>query len=326
MAFDKKSFKGSVALLFAAIFWGSAFVAQKICEDYPFATNCIRFFLSVPFLLIISLISDKISLKKGKSKERLKLEKKRAIKGGAICGITLAIASTCQQLGLHLGTTAGKSGFLTAVYMVLIPIFGIAIHKKVGLNVWLSVLFAFVGVSLMSIKEGFTINLGDILTLVCAVFFALNVLCIDEFIVGADCVSFSVFQMLFSGIICAVPLIIVNITGYEVLTLEVLKFIFLPVLYIAVFSCGIAYTCQVIGQAFCPPAPAAVIMSLESVFALVFSLTLGGVLGPVFNVDLSEQMTVQVGFGIALVFIAVMLSQFNIFEMLKVKSGRKNKE
>lgn len=326
IGFEKKAFKGGVFLFFAALLWGSAFVAQKICEDYPFATNCIRFFFSVPLLYLISIFYDRINIKKGKSKERLKIEKKNAIKGGSICGITLAVATTCQQLGLHFGTTAGKSGFLTAVYMVLIPIFGLLLHRKVGLNVWISVVLAFIGVALMSIKEGFTINVGDVVTLICAVFFAINVLVVDRFIGGADCITFSLFQMLSSGIICAIPFLIVNITGYEVLTFEAFKFIILPVLYIAVFSCGMAYTFQVIGQIYSPPAPAAVIMSLESVFALVFSLTLGGVLGRAFNVDLSEQMTVQVGFGIALVFIAVMLSQFNIFEIIKAKFGRDKKE
>ncbi|MBQ0099806.1 MAG: DMT family transporter [Firmicutes bacterium] len=326
LGFDKKAFKGGIFLFFAALFWGSAFVAQKICEDYPFATNCLRFFFSLPLLFLISVFYDKINLKNGVDKEQLKESKKKAIKGGAVAGITLAVATTCQQLGLHFGTTAGKSGFLTAVYMVLIPIFGLLLHKKAGANVWLSVVLAFLGVSLMSIKEGFSINIGDVITLACAVFFAINVLVVDHFIEGADCIIFSLFQMLSSGVICLIPFIIVNLTGYEVLTIEAFKFIILPILYIAVFSCGIAYTCQVIGQAFTPPAPAAVIMSLESVFALVFSLTLGGFFGRLFNVDLSEQMTVQIGFGIALVFISVMLSQFNVFEIIKAKTGKKNKE
>ena len=187
------------------------------------------------------------------------------------------------------------------------------LHKKVGLNVWLSVVLAFGGVALMSIKEDFTIGVGDIFTLCCAFCFAVQVLLVDVYIKGSNALVFSFVQLLTAGCICALAVIVVNLIGYEVLTFEVFKFIILPVLYIAIFSCCVAYTFQLIGQKNTPPAAGSVIMSLESVFSLVFSLTLGGVLGRVFNVDLSENLTLRSGIGILLIFIAVMFSQFNPF-------------
>lgn len=121
---DKRAIRGGIFLFFAALFWGSAFVAQKICESYPFATNCIRFLVGAIFMLPLYAFANKINTKRGRYLVGKRLEKKMAFRGAVICGIVLAFASTSQQLGLFFGASAGKSGFLTSIYMVIIPVLG----------------------------------------------------------------------------------------------------------------------------------------------------------------------------------------------------------
>lgn len=304
--------KGPLFLFCAAFCWGSAFIAQKICSPYPFATNTLRFLLGALFMVPVLIVFNKQKLKKGYDKDKFNSERKKGMKGGIICGINLAFASTLQQLGMTFGTTAGKSGFLTSLYMVIIPVLGLFFHKKVNLDVWISVVIAFCGAFLLSFSGSSPFCTGDILTLICAIGFSFNTICIGKFLDGADAVTMSVFQLLSAGLVCCVPLIAVNIIGYEVLTLSVLKAIILPVLYIAVFSCCIAYTCQVLGQRYTPPAHAAIIMSLESVFSVIFGIII-----------LHESLTLLSSIGIVLIFIAIIITQTN--PLLKIKNNRLKK-
>ena len=306
---DKKSLRGGGFLIIAAVFWGSAFIAQKIAADYPFATNALRFLFGALFLLPVILIFNKIRIKNGKDREELKKEQKNSIIGGIICGIALALATTLQQLGLTFGTTVGKSGFLTALYMVIVPVSGLFFGKKIGLNVWIAVILAIVGAFLMSYTADFSICTGDVLTICCAFAFAINVTLVDKFVKKADGMTLSFFQQLSAGITGSVALIIVNVTGKEVLTAEAFSHIILPVLYIAIFSCCVAYTCQVLGQRDVPAAAATVIMSMESVFSVIF--------GAIF---LKEEISLLMAIGIVLIFTAIMFAQFNPFRK-KSKAG-----
>lgn len=306
---DKKSLRGGGFLIIAAVFWGSAFIAQKIAADYPFATNALRFLFGALFLLPVILIFNKIRIKNGKDREELKKEQKNSVIGGIICGVALALATTLQQLGLTFGTTVGKSGFLTALYMVIVPVSGLFFGKKIGLNVWIAVILAIVGAFLMSYTADFSICTGDILTICCAFAFAINVILVDKFVKKADGMTLSFFQLLSAGITGSVALIIVNVIGKEVLTAEAFSHIILPVLYIAIFSCCVAYTCQVLGQRDVPAAAATVIMSMESVFSVIF--------GAIF---LKEEISLLMAIGIVLIFTAIMFAQFNPFRK-KSKAG-----
>lgn len=306
---DKKSLRGGGFLIIAAVFWGSAFIAQKIAADYPFATNALRFLFGALFLLPVILIFNKIRIKNGKDREELKKEQKNSVIGGIICGIALALATTLQQLGLTFGTTVGKSGFLTALYMVIVPVSGLFFGKKIGLNVWIAVILAIVGAFLMSYTTDFSICTGDILTICCAFAFAINVTLVDKFVKKADGMTLSFFQLLSAGITGSVALLIVNVSKIEVLTAEAFSHIILPVLYIAIFSCCVAYTCQVLGQRDVPAAAATVIMSMESVFSVIF--------GAIF---LKEEISLLMAIGIVLIFTAIMFAQFNPFRK-KSKAG-----
>ena len=308
---DKKTLRGGGFLIIAAVFWGSAFIAQKIAADYPFATNALRFLFGALFLLPVILIFNKIRIKNGKDREELKKEQKNSVIGGIICGVALALATTLQQLGLTFGTTVGKSGFLTALYMVIVPVSGLFFGKKIGLNVWIAVILAIVGAFLMSYTGDFSICTGDILTICCAFAFAINVTLVDKFVKKADGMTLSFFQLLSAGITGSVALIIVNVSKIEVLTAEAFSHIILPVLYIAIFSCCVAYTCQVLGQRDVSAAAATVIMSMESVFSVLF--------GAIF---LKEEISLLMAIGIVLIFTAIMFAQFNPFrKKSKADSG-----
>lgn len=307
---DKKSLRGGGFLIIAAVFWGSAFIAQKIAADYPFATNALRFLFGALFLLPVILIFNKIRIKNGKDREELKKEQKNSVIGGIICGVALALATTLQQLGLTFGTTVGKSGFLTALYMIIVPVSGLFFGKKIGLNVWIAVILAIVGAFLMSYTGDFSICTGDILTICCAFAFAVNVSLVDKFVKKADGMTLSFFQLLSAGITGSVALIIVNVSKIEVLTAEAFSHIILPVLYIAIFSCCVAYTCQVLGQRDVSAAAATVIMSMESVFSVLF--------GAIF---LKEEISLLMAIGIVLIFTAIMFAQFNPFRKKSKADG-----
>ncbi len=299
---NKSSLMGAIFLFLAALFWGSAFVAQKKASAYPFATNSFRFLLGTIILLPIIIIINKIRVKNGKPISELKAEQKKSVKGGIICGVTLAVASSFQQLGMSLGTTAGKSGFLTALYIVFIPVLSLFLKKKTSWYVWVSVAIAFIGAYLMSFSAPSEFCVGDVLTIICAVAFAVNVICVDIYADGADALTLSLIQCFTAGVTCFIAFLVALIFGFEKFSLETISVIGLPVLYIAVFSCCVAYSCQILGQRHTPPAPASILMSLESVFSVIFGILI-----------LKEIPSTLTIIGIVLIFIAIMLSQINLF-------------
>lgn len=251
---------GAVALLLAAFLWGTAFVAQKLGGNHigPFALTFARNAVAALFLYIICAV-------RGKAKSAFT---RRTFLSGLACGIALFFASLSQQIGIA-DTTPGISAFLTSNYILLVPVFGIFANRKPGLDAFVWVVLALAGAYLICIGEGegFSIGRGEAWTLLCAALFAIQILLVDRFAPGTDIFAFSCAQQL-AGAFCASPFLFLASERAFYVPEELLSAI-LPILYIAIFSSGIAYTCQNYGQTRCPPMLAAIIMALESAIGAV---------------------------------------------------------
>ena len=282
--------------ILAAFIWGTAFVAQDLCADSigAFAFNATRYFIAVLALLVVILISDKLK----KNKPTLTAQEKKAANkqlwlGGLCCGAALAIASNFQQAGLVAGTDAGKAGFITALYVVLVPVFGLFFKRKVSLPTWIAVVLSVVGLYLLCIKGDFSLAPGDLLVLVCAVCFAVHILVIDHFTAYCDGVKLSCLQFLFAGIISTICMFI-----FEDVDFAAILSCALPLLYVGIFSCGVGYTLQILAQKDSNPTVVTILLSLESVFAVIAGAII-----------LKQQMTVREYIGCAIMFAAVILAQ-----------------
>ena len=283
--------------ILAAFIWGTAFVAQDLCADSigAFAFNATRYFIAVLALLVVILISDKLK----KNKPTLTAQEKKAANkqlwlGGLCCGAALAIASNFQQAGLVAGTDAGKAGFITALYVVLVPVFGLFFKRKVSLPTWIAVVLSVVALYLLCIKGDFSLAPGDLLVLVCAVCFAVHILVIDHFTAYCDGVKLSCLQFLFAGIISTICMFI-----FEDVDFAAILSCALPLLYVGIFSCGVGYTLQILAQKDSNPTVVTILLSLESVFAVIAGAII-----------LKQQMTVREYIGCAIMFAAVILAQF----------------
>ncbi|MFI3324683.1 MAG: DMT family transporter [Clostridia bacterium] len=291
---DLKKFRGSFLLLIASFIWGTAFVAQSMGNELgAFTFVAARNMVGFLFLLIVVLIVDKIR-KKSNTKNPI-YENKIYIKGGFIGGLALFVAMVLQQLGLE-HTSAGKAGFLTALYIVIVPIMGIALKKKVDLKIWVSVLIATVGTYFLSVTENFTIGLGDIYIILCAVVFSIHILIIDHYSPKTDAIKLSAMQFLVCSVICIVLSAII-----EKPSLAQILAVIGPILYAGIMSSGIAFTLQIIAQSETPPTVASLIMCLESVFAVLAGMVI-----------LNEVLNSKEILGCVLVFIAVILAQVPI--------------
>ena len=282
--------------ILAAFIWGTAFVAQDLCADSigTFAFNATRYFIAVLALLVVILISDKLK----KNKPTLTAQEKKAANkqlwlGGLCCGAALAIASNFQQAGLVAGTDAGKAGFITALYVVLVPVFGLFFKRKVSLPTWIAVVLSVVALYLLCIKGDFSLAPGDLLILVCAVCFAVHILVIDHFTAYCDGVKLSCLQFLFAGIISTICMFI-----FEDVDFAAILSCALPLLYVGIFSCGVGYTLQILAQKDSNPTVVTILLSLESVFAVIAGAII-----------LKQQMTVREYIGCAIMFAAVILAQ-----------------
>lgn len=299
-----KTKRNSLLLVLTALIWGVAFVAQSKGGDAvgPFSFNCIRFFLGAIVLLPVIVLLDKLKLTKGKPKT--KQDRKNLIIGGVSCGTFLAIASNLQQLGITSGTSAGKAGFLTACYIIMVPILGLFLKKKCYWNIWLGVAITVVGLYLLCVNESLKFQMSDILVLICSVVFAMHILVIDRFSPLVDGVRMSCIQFFTCGIISAIPMLICEATPANIsewivplATFDAWK----PILYAGVCSSGIAYTLQIIGQKDVNPTIASLLMSLESVFAVLAGALL-----------LKERLSAKEIIGCVLIFIAITLAQIPI--------------
>ena len=290
----KNRIKGSFCLLLGTVIWGSAFIAQSVGMDHigPFTFQTIRCALAVIFLLVTATLFD---LKKyGLSGSLVRWKNPALWKAGLICGAALFVAASLQQVGL-VYTDAGKAGFITAMYIVLVPVIGLFLRRKPPKTIVLSVLLAVVGLYLLSCMGASGINLGDLLLMGCALAFAVQITIIDRVSQELDGLRLNCIQALVVTVLSLPPMLLTEtVEGASILAC------WPSLAFAGILSMGVAYTLQIVGQKHLEPAAASLIMSLESVFA-----ALGGWL------VLKETMTRWELTGCALVFAAVILSQLS---------------
>lgn len=281
--------KGILALLLATIIWGSAFVAQSVGMDYigPFTFQTMRSVLAVPFLAITIFLFEK-----NKGEYFTRWANPKLWKAGFICGVSLFVAAGFQQLGI-VYTTAGKAGFITAMYIVIVPILGLFYGKKPTVNAWISVVLAVAGLFLLSCVGVTQINIGDILVLLCAFAYAVQITLIDRLAGDLDGFRLNCVQALVCGLLSGIVMF-----ATETPQLHNILSCWLPLGYAGILSLGIAFSLQIVGQKYVEPTPASLIMSLESVNAVFFGWLI-----------LKEVMAPHEIIGCILVFAGVILSQ-----------------
>lgn len=287
----KKAAWGSSFLLFLAAFiWGTAFVAQSVGMDYmgPFSFNGARFLMGS--VVLIPLIAVRRKSRKIVNKENT--DYKNMLVGGFCCGLALCAGALFQQIGI-MYTTVGKAGFITALYIIIVPIMGIFLKKKAGARVWIGAAVAAVGMYLLCMSEHFALSKGDTYVFLCAVLFSVHILVIDYFSPKVDGVELSCMQFLTAGVICSVLAFLIEKPEIGDFTAGII-----PLAYAGIMSSGVAYTLQVIGQKNTDPAVASLILSMES----VVSVLAGWVL-------LKQKLSPRELFGCVLVFGAVILVQ-----------------
>ena len=283
--------RGNLLLLLTAAIWGFAFVAQKEggAEMGSLTFNGARSFLGGGLLVALLPLLDKVGLSQ---KPTTSDEKKSLWLDGILCGLALFAATNLQQLGLST-TTAGKGGFITALYIVLVPVFGLVIGKRTTLFNWLGVVLAVVGLYLLCMQGESGIDAGDLLVLGCAPIFAIQILLVDKFAPRTDCIRLSCIQFFTVGVL-NVPLMFI----YETPSFSAMADCWVSLLYAGLMSSGIAYTLQIVAQKHTHPTTASVLMSFESVFAVVAGALI-----------LGDRMTLWELTGCAVMFAAVILAQ-----------------
>lgn len=266
-----EKFRHSIILFIAAIIWGIAFVSQSVGGDYvgPYTFTCIRSFIGVIVLLPVIAFMDKTSPSVNKPVTR---EERRTLwKAGASCGAALMAATTAQQLALYYGSSTGKAGFLTACYILLVPILGLFFHKKVHLQLWIGVALALVGLYFLCIKDGFTFERTDLLLLAAALLFSIQITLIGHYSPKVDGVRLSWVQFVVCGGLSMIPMVVVDVSPSVTqwaMALTTWK-AWIPLLYAGVLSNGVAYTFQIIGQRGLNATLASMIMSMEAVFSVL---------------------------------------------------------
>ena len=288
--------KNSLLLLLCSLIWGTAFVAQSAGSGmgaYSFLAG--RSWLAVLVLIPTVMVFDAIRRKSGTdAKPKTAAEKKKLLAAGFVCGTLLFAASAAQQIGITINPSTAKAGFLTAMYVVLVPVFGLFLGRKGSAQLWVSMVVAVLGLYLLCMKNGFgSIESSDWLLLSCAVLFSFQIMSIDHFSPLVDGVRLSLIQFIVVAVESSAAALI-----FETPTLAEYSANFLPVVYCGVMSSGAGYTLQILGQKDLNPAIASLIMCLESVFSAI-----GGWL------ILHQSLSAREGIGCALIFTAVVLAQ-----------------
>lgn len=294
----------SLFLLTAALFWGTTFVAQSIAMEtlQPFTYNACRFLLGALVVLPAGILNGRRDSRSvnyrvdpssgARRPADAESRMHRLLKGGLLCGACLFIAGSFQQVGI-VYTTAGKSGFITALYIVMVPILGLFLQRKCSPLIIVSIGLAVCGLYLLCIKEGFSVNRGDVITLGSAVSFAFHILTVDRFSPEVNGFQLSGLQFLTAGLLSLIPAFL-----FETPEAGAILQAWGPIAYAGILSCGIAYTLQILGQRDLNPSVAALIMSLEScISAIAGWLVLGDALS-------AREIT-----GCCLMFIAIILAQ-----------------
>lgn len=286
-------------LFMAAMVWGFAFAAQDKASDMgAFTLGFARSIIAAVFLTGTVMIFDKATKSDRRLLSRRGIDVNRyELIGGVILGTILVIASAFQQLGINAGTDGGKAAFITALYVVLVPIYALALKKKAALNVWVSIGIAVIGFYLLCIKDDLSIAPSDLLVIVASLIFPIHILTIDHFSPKCDGIRMSMVQFLTAAILnLAIALIAEGVGEFSAITPNLGA-----ILYLGIGSSGIAYTLQILGQKNVNPAAASIILSLESVF---------GVIGTA--LFLGQMLTPREYLGCAVVLVAVILSQIDI--------------
>ena len=305
---DKKYVRQNILPVLAALIWGTAFVAQSVCADDvpPFVFNAIRSFIAFALLIPISRAFDAAARKRGETPQPT--DRRALILGGVCTGVFLAVASNLQQAGLA-DTAAGKAGFITALYVVLVPVLGIFLKRRASAQTWISVVIAVAGLYLLCIRadEGFALQTSDVYLLLCAFFFACQIMSIDRFGAKVDGVKLSCAQFLVAGVISAVLSLLFETVDWS----AVLRHIW-PILYVSVFSSCVAYTLQILAQKDSDPTVVTLLLSLESVFSVIAGAAI-----------LGDRLSRREYLGCVLMLIAVLLAQAPVREIKnRLKTGR----
>ena len=300
--------KNTLFLLLTAIIWGFAFSAQKTAMEHvgPYTFNCLRSFLGAFFLIPCIFVFDRLKPKGQREMER-RVPMKLLLTGGLCCGLALGVASTLQQIGIKY-TEAGKAGFITACYIIIVPILGLFLKKRCSWLLWLAVVIALVALYLLCMtSNSFSISTGDTYVLACAFVFAIQILCIDFFAPKMDCIRLSCIQFFVVAFLCADMMF----WKEGIPAWGAMKACLPALLYTGIMSSGIAYTLQIIGQKNFNPTIASIIMSMESTFAVI-----GGWL------FLGERLTVRQFIGCCLMFAAIILAQIPVRGKLSSESRK----
>jgi len=295
----------TVLPLLAALIWGTAFVAQKVNTAGTFFFNASRSFVAFLFLIVLTAFVTRFDLRHLLWEEDRK--KTGALwTGGAVCGFVLFAATFCQQYGMDTGTEAGKCSFITALYLVLVPILGIFLKKKAGLRVWVSIAIAIAGMYLLCIREGFTIRRSDVFVLMSAVFYAFQIVSNAIFTEKAHALKLSCLQFFFCGLFSALISVFAEQSTMADFTGNLL-----PILYLGIMSSGVAYTLEIVSLKGTNMTIVTLLFSLESVFGVLSSAIL-----------LRERLTGREYLGCAFVLLAVLLCQVGIPRFAKKKKKR----
>lgn len=289
-----KEIRSVFILLLTAAIWGFAFVAQRVGMEHmgAFTFNGIRFALGSISLLPVIYFFGRKSDSDNHDEEKIDADFKTTLKAGMIAGTILFIAASLQQFGL-IYTTAAKAGFITSLYIVLVPILGIFLKQKTHYTTWIGAIVAVIGLYFLSINENFTIEFGDFLEIIGAFFWAAHIQVIGKFVEKIDAIKLSSVQFATCSLLSLITAFI-----FEDVNLSGISNALVPLLYGGIMSAGVAYTLQAVGQKFAKPSHAAIALSMEAVFAAI-----GGIL------LLSETLPLKGYLGSALMLAGMLITQ-----------------
>lgn len=291
----KNNLYGSLILMLCAIIWGSSFVAQTTGAEFvgPFTFISMRSFLGAAALVPVIAAMGAFKKKKGIVTKMSAEDKRTLLKGGTACGVVLFFASNLQQLGIDGGTEPGRAAFITALYILLVPIFSLFLGKKIRAIIWPCVVVSIVALYLLCVKEGGRTQFSDLYVLACAVCYTVHILVIDKVSPKVDGVMLSMLQFLVAGVMSAIPMIL-----FEDVSIENLIKAAPSIAYSGIMSSGVAYTLQILGQQKTEPTIATMVMSLESVFGVLTAMII-----------LHQIPTLREGIGCVLMFAAIIVAQ-----------------
>ena len=281
-------------LLLAAFIWGSAFVAQSVGMDYvgPLTFNCVRSIIGGVVLIPCIFLLERLKSPEERARAAAESDRKTLLTGGASCGVVLCAATSMQQFGMQY-TSVGKAGFITALYIVIVPVLGLFFGKRCGFKIWMCVCIALVGFYLLCMTGGFALERGDLYLLGCSLLFSFHILVIDHFSPLVDGVKMSCIQFLVSGVLSGAAMLL-----FETPSIAGIVAGAGPILYAGVLSSGVAYTLQIIGQKNYNPTVATLLLSLESVFSVLTGWMV-----------LHQKLSPREIAGCVLIFAAVILAQ-----------------